>query len=110
MSVRTHSPNVLFRLAASKSIWDRRIAILSTFAFIKEGQFDLTLKIAELLLNDKEDLIHKATGWALREVGKKDRQALLNFLDEHAGRMPRTALRYAIERLSPEERRLILSR
>jgi len=108
--LKTHSPNVLFRLAASKSIWDRRIAILSTFAFIKDGQFDLTLRIAELLLNDKEDLIHKATGWALREVGKKDHQALLNLLDQHAGSMPRTALRYAIERLSPEERRLYMSR
>jgi len=108
--LKTHSPNVLFRLAAAKSIWDRRIAIISTFAFIRDGQFDLTLKIAEMLLNDKEDLIHKATGWALREVGKKDHQALLNFLDHHAGSMPRTALRYAIERLSPEERRLYLSR
>ena len=108
--LKTHSPNVLFRLAAAKSIWDRRIAIISTFAFIRDGQFDLTLKIAEMLLNDKEDLIHKATGWALREVGKKDHQALLNFLDQHAGSMPRTALRYAIERLSPEERRLYLSR
>ena len=108
--LRTHSPNVLFRLAASKSIWDRRMAILSTFAFIKVGQFDLTFKIAEMLLNDKEDLIHKAMGWALREVGKKDPQALRNFLDQHAGSMPRTALRYAMERLSPEERRLYLSR
>ncbi|HET8907635.1 MAG TPA: DNA alkylation repair protein, partial [Ktedonobacterales bacterium] len=104
--IKTHSPNVLFRLAAAKSIWDRRIAIISTFAFIRDGQFDLTLKIAEMLLNDKEDLIHKATGWALREVGKKDHQALTIFLDQHAGSMPRTALRYAIERFSPEERRL----
>jgi 3-methyladenine DNA glycosylase AlkD len=108
--LKTHSPNVLFRLAAAKSTWDRRIAILSTFAFVKDGQFDLTLKIAAMLLNDKEDLIHKATGWALREVGKKDHQALLNFLDQHAGRMPRTALRYAIERLSPEERQLYMGR
>ena len=108
--LKTHSSNVLFRLAASKSIWDRRIAIISTFAFIKDGQFDLTLKIADMLLSDKEDLIHKATGWALREVGKKDRQALLNFLDLHAGSMPRTALRYAIERFSPEERKLYMGR
>lgn len=108
--LRTHSPNVLFRLAASKSVWDRRTAIISTFAFIKDGKFGLTLKIAETLLNDKEDLIHKATGWALREVGKKDREALRNFLEQHAATMPRTALRYAIERFSPEERRLYMSR
>lgn len=108
--LKTHSANVLFRLAGSQSIWDRRIAILSTFAFIGDGQFDLTLKIAEMLLNDKEDLIHKATGWALREVGKRDHQALLIFLDQYAGTMPRTALRYAIERFSPAERRHYLSR
>lgn len=107
--LKTRSPNVLLRLATSNSIWDRRIAIISTFAFIKDGQLDLTLKITEMLLNDKEDLIHKATGWALREVGKKDLQTLRNFLDQHAGSMPRTALRYAIERFSLEERRLYMS-
>ncbi|HEV2403363.1 MAG TPA: DNA alkylation repair protein [Candidatus Saccharimonadales bacterium] len=100
----THSPEVLYRLASSKSVWDRRIAIIATLASIKNNQFDPTLKIATLLLPDKEDLIHKATGWALREVGKKDQKTLINFLDRHAKSMPRTSLRYAIERLSTQQR------
>lgn len=104
-----HSPNVLFRLASSKSIWDRRMAVISTFAFIKENQFDLTLKIADMLLNDKEDLIHKAVGWALREVGKKDTQKLLDFLDHHANKMPRTALRYALEKLDAKSKQHYMS-
>ena len=101
----THSPNVLFRLARSASVWDRRMAIISTFAWVRLGQFDLTLRLAETLLGDREDLVHKAVGWALREVGKKDEAALTSFLDAHAATMPRTSLRYAIERLPPERRR-----
>jgi 3-methyladenine DNA glycosylase AlkD len=95
---------VLFKLAKSKSIWERRTAILSTCYFIRQGDLDDTYQIAEMLLADKEDLIHKATGWMLRFAGDKDRPRLLKFLDQHAGRMPRTLLRYAIEKLDPKKR------
>jgi 3-methyladenine DNA glycosylase AlkD len=95
----------LRRLARSRSLWERRIAIVATQAFIRRGRFDVTLEIAERLLGDREDLIHKAAGWMLREVGKRDAPALAGFLDRHASAMPRTMLRYAIERLPPTERR-----
>ena len=96
--------DVLYGLVISENLWERRVAILATFAFLKEGDFTDTLKISELLLGDKHDLIHKATGWMLREVGKKDEKVLCGFLDKHCLRMPRTMLRYAIERL-PEKKR-----
>jgi len=89
---------LLERLARSESLWERRIAIVSTFHFIKRNEFRPTLKIATMLLGDSEDLIHKATGWMLREVGKRDRIVLDRFLKKHYKRMPRTMLRYAIER------------
>lgn len=92
---------ILYDLAASQSLWDRRIAIIATYAFIKAGEFDPILKLAERLLSDKENLIHKAVGWMLREVGNRDSATLLKFLDVHAATMPRTMLRYAIEKLSP---------
>ena len=95
----------LDRLAQARSIWERRIAILATFHFIKRGSFDTTLRIAGMLLADKEDLIHKAVGWMLREVGKRDRQTEEAFLQSHQKQMPRTMLRYAIEKF-PEEKRL----
>jgi 3-methyladenine DNA glycosylase AlkD len=95
----------LYRLARSRIIWERRIAILATFHFIKRGAFDETLGIAGILLTDREDLIHKAVGWMLREVGKRDLQAEETFLRVHYRQMPRTMLRYAIERF-PEEKRL----
>jgi 3-methyladenine DNA glycosylase AlkD len=89
---------LLERLARSESLWERRIAIVSTFYFIKHDELRPTLKIAALLLGDSQDLIHKATGWMLREVGKRDRTVLDRFLKKHYKRMPRTMLRYAIER------------
>lgn len=94
----------LYKLADSGSIWERRIAIVSTWQFIRVGQLADTFAIAELLLSDTHDLIHKAVGWMLREAGKKDEEALKNFLDQHAYHMPRTMLRYSIERLQPDER------
>jgi 3-methyladenine DNA glycosylase AlkD len=99
---RSRAP--LRRLARSRSLWERRIAIIATQHFIQRGEFDDTLQLAQQLLGDREDLIHKAVGWMLREVGKRDERVLTDFLDEHAGAMPRTALRYAIERLSPARR------
>jgi 3-methyladenine DNA glycosylase AlkD len=95
----------LHRLAKSHDLWERRIAIVSTAMFIGNGQFDDTLRIAVTLINDPHDLIHKAVGWMLREVGKRDEAVLRAFLDRRAGHLPRTALRYAIERLAPAVRR-----
>ena len=89
---------LLKRLARSEDLWERRIAIVATFHFIKKNEFGPTLTIAELLLQDSHDLIHKAVGWMLREVGKRDLGALDAFLKKHYGKMPRTMLRYAIER------------
>jgi len=89
---------LLQRLAKSDDIWERRIAIISTFHFIKRNEFAPTLKIARLLLEDSHDLIHKAVGWMLREVGKRDRRVEDAFLKKHYKKMPRTMLRYAIER------------
>jgi 3-methyladenine DNA glycosylase AlkD len=86
-------------LAGSKDVWERRIAIIATHHFIKRGEYADTVRVATSLLADEHDLIHKATGWMLREMGKRDRTALHAFLDAHAAHMPRTMLRYAIERL-----------
>jgi 3-methyladenine DNA glycosylase AlkD len=102
--------DLLYELAGSPVIWDRRIAIVATWWFIRQNRFEETLNLAQLLLKDKEDLIHKAVGWMLREVGKRDLTALRQFLDQHHPSMPRTMLRYAIEKLPPEERKGYLKR
>jgi 3-methyladenine DNA glycosylase AlkD len=107
--LREGSRAVLTRLAKSKSLWERRIAMLATHMFIRGGDTADAFRIARLLLRDEHDLIHKAAGWMLREAGKRDRAALERFLDEHAAVMPRTMLRYAIERFAPAERRRYLN-
>lgn len=100
---------VLRRLARSGSLWERRIAIVSTYAFIRTGDLHDTFALAESLLCDPEDLMHKACGWMLREAGKKDAAALEAFLERHVRRMPRTMLRYAIEKFPEARRRQFLS-
>jgi 3-methyladenine DNA glycosylase AlkD len=99
----------LLRLAASPSVWNRRIAVLSTFHFIKQGEYQDTFDLARRLLDDPHDLIHKAVGWMLREVGNRDRAAEERFLRGYAGRMPRTMLRYAIEKFPEPLRRRYLA-
>lgn len=95
---------MLFRLAASELLWERRIAVLATFHFIRHHDYGTTLRLAELLIGDKEDLMHKACGWMLREVANRDLAVARTFLDRHAPGMPRTMLRYAIEKF-PEKLR-----
>jgi 3-methyladenine DNA glycosylase AlkD len=100
----------LYRLAASNWLWDRRISILATFSFIRQADFDDTLKIAETLLRDREDLMHKAVGWMLCEVGKRDLAVLEEFLGRHCRIMPRTMLRYAIEKFPEKQRQRYMAR
>lgn len=101
--------DILYKLARSKNIWERRTAIVGTGHLIRQGDVADTFKIAELLLKDDEDLIHKATGWMLRTAGGVDRKKLLSFLDKHAATMPRTLLRYAIEKLDKKQREHYMS-
>jgi 3-methyladenine DNA glycosylase AlkD len=108
--LETRSRRPLDRLAKSASLWQRRISILATHWFIRHGDFADTLRIAERLLADKEDLIHKAVGWMLREVGKRNVGVLEEFLDKHYTVMPRTMLRYAIERFPETKRHAYLNR
>jgi 3-methyladenine DNA glycosylase AlkD len=102
------SKEPLYILARSSSLWERRIAMMATFHFIRLGEYQETLTLAGLLLGDKEDLIHKAVGWMLREVGKRDLRSEVDFLRAHYKRMPRTMLRYAIEKFPPGERQKYL--
>lgn len=100
--------DLLDGMAVSKVIWERRMAMVATLTFIRLGEFNDTFRIAEKLLDDKHDLIHKAVGWMLREVSKRSERALVQFLETHYEAMPRTALRYAIERFPEERRRRML--
>lgn len=97
--------DVLYKLAKSKNLWERRVAIISTLTFIRAGDFSTTLDIADILLHDNQDLIHKAVGWMLREVGKRiDGNILTDYLEKNATTMPRTALRYACEKLPSDKK------
>jgi len=101
---------IIYDLAKSDNLWEKRISIISTFSFIRKGQFGDTLKISLILLYDKHDLIHKATGWMLREVGKKDQAVLEDFLKRFSKMMPRTMLRYSIEKLPEKKRKFYMKK
>ncbi len=101
---------ILYKFAKSDNLWQRRIAIMSTFGFLRKGQFKDTLVIAEILLHDRHDLIHKAVGWMLREIGKRDQMTEEQFLQRYYRVMPRTMLRYAIEKFEEKKRRWYLER
>ncbi len=100
---------ILYKFAKSKSLWERRIAVLSTFMFIRERDFSDSFAISEILLNDTHDLIHKAVGWMLREIGKRDQKTEEKFLQKYYKKMPRTMLRYAIERFEETKRKSYLN-
>lgn len=100
----------LYKLLKSKSLWDRRVAILTTFHFIRNHKFEDTLKMSKALMRDEEDLMHKAVGWMLREMGKRNLQVLEKFLHAHATKMPRTMLRYSIERFPEKQRKYFLNK
>jgi 3-methyladenine DNA glycosylase AlkD len=107
--LRTRPRKILRKLARSQSLWERRIAIIATMRLVRNGEVDDALNIAEMLLEDGHDLIHKAVGWVLREVGRQDRGRLVDFLQTHYDRLPRTALRYSIEHFTTEERKKMLA-
>ena len=107
---KNFNDEVLLRLADSDNLWEQRIAIISTLDFIRNGKYDTTLVLADKLMTHPHDLIHKGIGWMLREVGKRDLSTLLQYLEERYDRLPRTSLRYAIERLPDPERKFWLNR
>jgi 3-methyladenine DNA glycosylase AlkD len=102
--------DILYQLARSTNLWEKRIAIIATMTFIKQDDFNDTLKLTEILLNDEHDLIHKAVGWMLREVGKREQSVEEHFLNKHYKQMPRTMLRYAIERFDDKRRKYYLKK
>ena len=108
--VAFENESVLFLLAKSGRLWEERISVVATLYFIKQGRFDVTLSLGEYFLTHRHDLMHKAVGWMLREVGKRDEKVLCDFLDKHINQMPRTMLRYAIERFPEEKRKSYLLR
>lgn len=108
--LKSRDKSLLYRFAASDSIWEQRISIISTWIYIRNCEFGDTLRLAAILMNSSHDLIQKAVGWMLREIGKKDKQTLIFFLDQHYRTLPRTTLRYAIEKLTSEERAYYLKR
>ncbi len=101
---------ILTRLVKSSNLWERRVAMIATLRFIQEEQYEDVVELAKLLLNDKEDLMHKASGWMLREAGNRDQKVLINFLEQHAHEMPRTMLRYSIEKLPKSTRQKYMNR
>lgn len=103
--VKQSERSILYRLARSMNLWERRVAVIATLYFIRAGQFQDTLELCQAMLEDRQDLMHKACGWMLREVGKRDESVLRGFLDRLAPQLPRTMLRYSLERLDPETRR-----
>lgn len=104
------SRDILYQLAHSPLLWDNRIAIVSTYAFIRKGQLDDTYALSDLMMYHPHDLMHKAIGWMLREAGKRDANRLYNYVMSHRSDMPRTMLRYAIEKFSPKERSILMKR
>jgi len=110
LSNKNKERKILYKLAKSNNLWEKRTSIVSTFYFIKNNNFKPTITISKLLLKDKHDLIQKAVGWMLREVGKKDKKTLLEFLNKNYKNMPRTMLRYSIEKFSEPERKYYLEK
>ena len=104
------SRNILYQLAQSPLLWDNRIAIVSTYAFIRKGQLEDTYALSDLMMQHSHDLMHKAIGWMLREAGKRDSERLYDYVMSHRADMPRTMLRYAIEKFSPKERAILMKR
>ncbi|MBS3107341.1 DNA alkylation repair protein [Candidatus Woesearchaeota archaeon] len=102
--------SILYKLAKSNKLWDKRVSIIATYAFIKNNQYEDTLKISEILLNDKHDLIHKAVGWMLREIGKRNLKIEESFLKKHYRQMPRTMLRYAIEKFPKDKKEFYMKK
>lgn len=108
--LETQNPEIIYSLADSNHLWSERIAVVSQWSIIKSGEFSLLIELCEKFLTHKHDLMHKATGWMLREAGKKDEKVLLNFLDKYSKTMPRTMLRYSIEKLSDTQKKYYMLR